>query len=193
MKIFLAIFLMTMCGCLPKSHAPIQPLDSADEVISELEYDMCFNVADTVYEAFPKIDECLEQVGLAWGIEIVIDPHCDWSIDMTQFYTSAARDPKKYDTDLTARITMRRRNMTIDISQLWVDNGKLVDMSEDDCREAGAKTTLRNVLLHEIGHALVYDGDHELGFMSINSTCDWLEPSKAMLTMARINPFWESL
>lgn len=202
MKSFLVVILIaTMYGCVTEAE-PLPDkvrasLVSASEPEPEpvLDYDMCFHVTDAVYKAFPDIDNCLEQVGLAWGIEIVVDDDCEWSVDIRTFSDSdsGARDIENYAEEIIARVEMSRNGINIVISKLWVDKRQIVDMHTDDCNDAGARITLRNVLLHEIGHTLVFDHDHELGFMSEESTCDWLEPSASMQKMAQMNPFWESI
>src|SRR5690606_21598246 len=106
------------------------------------------------------------------GKEIIISGACTWGI----FVGEATSKTSKHPVAVMSPI----RNAIV-ISDYWVNKNKIIEGDLQECKDLDGVITLRQVLVHELGHILVENAHDTGGAMSSQPSCSWVDPSAEAL------------
>lgn len=123
----------------------------------------CFRLTDEMLVLFPNAAETLEQVGLQWGVEIVVSNDCSAELDV-----GVIADERYPYGAWTGR--------DIVVNSFWADNKVILDIDQRVCVDdyGGARILLRDVLIHELGHALGFEHNETALMTTPVRYCHWL-------------------
>lgn len=131
-----------------------------------VEPEWCFHITDELLELFPHAEDTLQQAGLQWDIDVVADDRCARQLTLAVIpQPDHGFHPGAYD------------GKHILVSQRWSENEVILDLTKTECdvEYGGARYLLRDILIHELGHALGVAHNENSLMKYPTGYCEWLE------------------